>query len=165
MGTEAPSIAALDRRKTGCLLGGSGLIVGSGVGFVVGVLGPGCGRAGMSLAAVLGFGGGVAGTKVMGFRSPVVGVVVVVFGRGATVGDVASGLMVVIRCRVVLMELLFFVKSPVYAVMKVLAAAMVKCRGVGCRGTGFVGGTLLPLVLDNSALTAVSSSIESITQV
>ena len=101
----------------------------------------------------------------MGFRSPVVGVVVVVFGRGATVGGVALGLMDAICCRVVLMELSFFVKSPVYAVMKVRAAAIVGCRGAGCRGTGFVAGTLLPLVLDRSALTEVSSSIESITQV
>ena len=137
---------------------GSGGCVGIGVS--VGV----SGRAAVTPAAVLGF-GGVAGTKVMGFRSPVVGVVGVVFGRGATVGGVALGLMVVICCRVVLMELLFFVKSPVYAVIKVRAAAMVKCRGAGCRGTGFVGGTLLPLVLDKSALTEVSSSIESITQV
>ena len=133
---------------------GSGGCVGVGVG----------GRAAFTPAAVLGF-GGVAGTKVMGFHSPVVGVVVVVFGRGATVGGVAFGLMVVICCRVVLMEVLFFVKSPVYAVTKVRAAAMVKCRGAGCRGTGFVGGTLLPLALDKSALTEVSSSMESITQV
>ena len=75
------------------------------------------------------------------------------------------GLMAAICCRVVLMGLLFFVKSPVYAVMKVRAAAMVKCRGAGCRSTGFVGGMLLPLVLDKSALMEVSSSIESITQV
>ena len=101
----------------------------------------------------------------MCFRSPVVGVVVVVFSRGATVGVVALGLMDVIYCWVVLMELLFFVKSPVYVVMKVRVAAMVRCRGAGCRGTGFVGGTLLPLVLDRSALTEVSSSIKSITQV
>ena len=63
------------------------------------------------------------------------------------------------------MDLLFFVKSPVYAVIKVCVAAMVKCCGAGCRGTGFVGGTLLPLVLDKSALTEVSSSIEFISQV
>ena len=143
-------------------MGGSGFAVGSGdcVGIGVGV----GGRAAVTPAAVLGF-GGVAGTKAMGFRSPVVGVVVVVFGRGATVGDIALGLVVVICCRVVLMELLFFVRSPVYVVMKVRAAAMVKCRGAGCRSTGFVGGMLLPLVLDKSALTEVSSSIESMTQV
>ena len=75
------------------------------------------------------------------------------------------GLVVVICCRVVLMELLFFVKSPVYVVMKVRAAAMVRCRGGGCRGTGFVGGTYLPLVLESSALTVVSSSMEFMTQV
>ena len=62
------------------------------------------GRVVVTLATVLGF-GGVAGTKAMGFRSPVVGVVVVVFGRGATVGGVALGLMDEICCRVVLMEL------------------------------------------------------------
>ena len=134
------------------------------VGFVVVGVGVG-GRAVVSPTAVLGLGGGVAGTKAMGFRSPVVGVVVVVLGRGATVGGVALGLMVVISCRVVLMELLFFVKSPVYAVMKVRAAAMVKCCGAGCRSTGFVGGMLLPVVLDMSALMEVSSSMESITQV
>ena len=101
----------------------------------------------------------------MGFRSPVVGVVVVVFGRGATVGGIALGLMAEICYRVVLMELLFLVKSPVYVVMKVRAPAMVRCRGAGCRGTGFVGGMLLPLDLDRVALTVVSSSMESITQV
>ena len=142
------------------MLGGSGLVVG----FVVVGVGVG-GPAVVSPTAVLGLGGGVAGTKAMGFRSPVVGVVVVVLGRGATVSGVALGLMVAICCRVVLMELLFFVKSPVYAVIKVRAAAMVKCRGAGCRGTGFIGAMLLPLVLDKSALTEVSSSIESITQV
>ena len=136
----------------------SGGCLGTGVGVGVGSC------AAVTPAAVLGF-GGVAGTKAMGFHSPVVCVVVIVFGHGATVGGVALSLMVVICCRVVLMELLFFVNSPVYAVMKVRAAAMVKCRGAGCRGTGFVGGTLLPLVLDKSALTEVSSSIESITQV
>ena len=123
------------------------------------------GRAVVSPTAVLGLGGGVAGTKAMGFRSSMAGVVVVVLGREATVGGIALGLMVVICCRVVLMDLLFFVKSPVYVVMKVRAAAMVKCRGAGCRSTGFVGGMLLPLVLDKSALMEVSSSIESITQV
>ena len=82
------------------------VVVGVGVG--VGV----SGRAAVIPAAVLGF-GSVAGTKAMGFRSPVVRVVVVVFGRGAAVGGVALGLMDVICCRVVLMELLFFVKSPV----------------------------------------------------
>ena len=133
-------MAAPDIRTVGRLLGGSGLVVG----FVL---------------------VGVAGTKVMGFRSPVVGVMVVVLGRGAAVGGIALGLVVVICCRVVLMELLFFVKSPMYVVMKVRAAAMVKCRGAGCRGTGFVGGILLPLVLDKLALTEVSSSIESMTQV
>ena len=51
-----------------------------------------------------------------------------------------------------------------YVVMKVRAAAMVRCRGAGCRGTGFVVGTLLPLVLDRVALTVVSSSMQSITQ-
>ena len=100
----------------------------------------------------------------MGFRSPVVGVVVVVFGRGATVGGIALGLVDEICCRVVWMELLFLVRSPVYVMMKVHAAAMVRCRGAGCRGTGFVGGMLLPLVLDRVALTVVSSSMESITQ-
>ena len=148
-------MAAPDIRTVGRLLGSSGsAMVGVGVG----------GRAVVAPAAVLGF-GSVAGTKAMGFRSPVVGVVVVVFGRGATVGGIALGFMDAICCRVALMELLFFVKSPVYAVMKVRAAAIVRCRGAGCRGTGFVGGTLLPLVLDRSALTEVSSSIEFITQV
>ena len=122
-------------------------------------------RAVVAPTAVLGFGGGVAGTKAIGFRSPVVGVMIVVFGRGVTVGGIALGLIDTICCRVVLMELLFLVKSPVYAVMKVRAAAMVKCRGAGYRVTGFVGGTLLPVVLDKLALTEVSSSIESITQV
>ena len=149
-----------DIRTVGRLLGGSGLVVGF---FVVGV-GVG-GRAVVSPTAVLGLGGGVAGTKAMGFRSPMVGVVVVFLGRGAAVGGIALGLMDEICCRVVLMELLFLVKSPVYAVMKVRAAAVVECRGAGCRGTGFVGGTSLPLVLESSALTEVSSSIESITQV
>ena len=100
----------------------------------------------------------------MGFRSLVVGVVVVVFGRGATVGGIALGLMAEICCRVVLMELLFFVKSLVYVAMKVRAAVMVRCRGTGCRSIGFVVGTLLPLVLDRVALTVDSSSMESITQ-
>ena len=118
-------------------------------------------RAAVTPAVVPGF-GDVAGTKVMGFRSPVVGVVVVVLDRGA---GGALGLMAATICRVVLMELLFFVKSPVYVVMKVRAAAMVKCRGAGCRGTGFVGRMLLPLALDKSALMEVSSLIESITQV
>ena len=153
-------MAAPDIRTVGRLLGGSGLVVGF---VMVGVdIG---GRAVVPRTAVLGLGGGVAGMKAMGFRSPVVGVVVVVFGRGVTVGGIALGLMDAICCRVVLMELLFFVKSPVYVVMKVRAAAMVKCRGAGCRGTGFVGGILLPLVLDRSALAEVSSSMESITQV
>ena len=137
--------------------------MGSGGGVSVGVLGRD--RAAVIPAAVLGFGGGVAGTKVMGFRSPVVGGGGVVFGRGAIVGGIALGLMVDICCRVVWMELLFFVKSSVYVVMKVRAAAMVRCRGAGCRGTGFVGGMLLPLDLDRVALTVVSSSMESITQV
>ena len=119
----------------------------------------------VSPTAVLGLGGGVAGTKAMGFSSPVVGVVVVVLGRGATVGGIALGLMDEICCRVVLMELLFLVRSPVYAVMKVRAAAMVRCRGAGCRSTGFVGGMFLPLVLDRSALAAVNSSMESMTHV
>ena len=132
-----------------------------GVGFVVVGVDVG-GHAVVTPAAVLGF-GGVAGSKAMGFRDPVVDVVVVCLA--ATVGSVALGLMAAICSRVVLMELLFFVKSPVYAVMKVRAAAMVKCRGAGCRNTGLVGGILLPLVLDKSALTEVSSSIESITQV
>ena len=153
-------MAAPDIRTVGHLLGGSGLVMGS---VVVGV--DDGGRAVVFPTAVLGFGGGEAGTKAMGFRSPVVGVVGVVFGRGATVGGIALGLVVMICCRVVLMELLFFVKSPMYVVMKVRAAAMVKCRGAGCRSTGFVGGMLLPLVLDKSALTEVSSSMESITQV
>ena len=108
---------------------------------------------------------GVAGTKVMGFRSPVVGVMVVVLGRGAAVGGIALGLVVVICCRVVLMESLFLDRSPVYTVMKVRAAAIVRCRGAGCRGTGFVGGTSLPLVLVSLALTVVSSSMEFMTQV
>ena len=144
----------------GRLLGGSGFAVVSGgwVGVSVG----GC--VAVTPAVVLGF-GGVAGTKAMGFHSPVVGVVVVVSGRGASVGGIALGLMDKICCRVVLMELLFLVKSPVYVVMMVRAAAMVWCRGAGCRGTGFVGGMLLPLDLDRVALTVVSSSMESITQV
>ena len=53
------------------------------------------------------------------------------------------------------MTLLFFVKSPVYVVMKVRPAAMVRCCGAGCRGTGFVGGTLLPFALDKLALVVV----------
>ena len=134
------------------------------VGFVVVGVDVG-GRAVVFPTAVLGFAGGEAGTKVMGFCSPVVGVVDVVFGRGATVGGIALGLVVAICCRVVLMELLFFFNSPVYVVMKVRAAAMVKCHGAGCRSTGFVGGTSLPLVLESSALTAVSSSMEFMTQV
>ena len=134
------------------------------VGFIVVGVGVG-GRAVVSPTAILGLGGGVAGTKAMGFRSPVVGVVVVVLSRGATVGGIALGLMDEICCRVVLMELLFLVRSPVYAVMKVRAAAMVRCRGAGCRSTGFVGGMFLPLVLDRSALAAVNSSMESMTHV
>ena len=121
------------------------------------------GRVAVTPAVVLGF-GGVAGTKATGFRSPVVGVVVVVFGRGAAFGGVALGMMDEICCRVALMELLFFIKRPVYVVMKVRAAAIVRCRGAGCHGTGFVGGMLLPLALDSVALTVVSSSMESITQ-
>ena len=142
----------------GCLLGGSGFAVACGGWVSVGI----GGRVAVTTAAVPGF-GGVVETKVMGFRSPVVGVVVVVFGRGAAFGGVALGLMDEICCRVVLMELLFFVKRPVYVVMKVRAAAMVRCRGAGCRGTGFVGVMLLPLVLDSVALMEVSSSIESMT--
>ena len=49
--------------------------------------------------------------------------------------------------------------------MNVHAVAMVRCRGAGCRGTGFVGGTLLPFALDRLALVVVNSSMESITQV
>ena len=94
-----------------------------------------------------------------------VSVVVVVFGRGATFGGVALGLVVSICCRVVWMDLLFLAKSPVYAVMKVREAAMVRCHGAGCRGTGFVGGTLHPFALDRLALVVVNSSMESITQV
>ena len=120
------------------------------------------GYAAVKPAAVPGF-GGVAWTKAMGFRNPVIDVVVVCLA--VAVGGIALGLMDAICCRVVLMESLFFAKSPVYVMMKVRAAAMVKCRGVGCCGTGFVGGILLPLVLDNSALTEVSSPMESITQV
>ena len=123
------------------------------------------GRAVVFPTVVLGLGGGVAGTKAMGFRSPVIGVMVVVLGCGAAVGGIAMGLVVAICCRVVLMESLFLDRSPVYTVMKVRAAAMVRCRGAGCRGTGFVGGTSLPLVLESSALTAVSSSMEFMTQV
>ena len=108
---------------------------------------------------------GVAGTKLMGVRSPMDSVVVVVFGRGAIVGGIAFGVMVHICCQVVRIEWLFFVRSPVYTVTKDRAAAMVKCHVAGCRGTGLAGGTLLPLALDRSALTAVSSSIESMTQV
>ena len=119
-------------------------------------------HAAVTPAAVPGF-GGIAGTKVMGFRSPVVDVVVVCLA--VTVGGVALGLMDAICCPVVLMELFFFVKSPVYVMMKVRVVAMVKCRGAGCHSTGFVRGILLPLVLDKSALMEVSSSIESITHV
>ena len=153
-------MAAPDIRTLGRLLGGSGFAGGNGGWVGVGV----GGRVAVTPAAVLGS-GGVAGTKAMGFCSPVVGVVVMVFGRGATVGGIALGLVVVICCRVVWMESLFLDRSPVYTVIKVRAAAMVRCRGAGCRGTGFVWGTLLPLVLDSSALTEVSSSMESITQV
>ena len=122
------------------------------------------GRAVVFPAAVLGLGGGEAGTKVMGFRSPVVGDVVVVSGRGATVGGIALGLVVVICCRVVLMALLVFVRSPCCTSMKVRAAAMVRCCGAGCRGAVLVGATLLPLALDSSVLAVVSSSMASITQ-
>ena len=101
----------------------------------------------------------------MGFRSPVVGVVDVVFGRGATVGGIAMGLLVVICCRVVLMALLVFIRSLCSTLIKVRAAAMVRCHGAGCRGIALVGTICLPLALDSSALAVVSSSMTSMTQV
>ena len=153
-------MAAPDIRMLVRLLGGSGFAGGNGGWFGVGV----GGRVAVTPAAVLGS-GGVVGTNAPGFCSPVVGIVVMVFGRGATVGGIALGLMDEICCWVVLMELLFFVKSPVYVVMKVHAAAMVRYCGAGCRGTGFVGGTLLPFALDKLALVVVNSSMESMTQV
>ena len=142
------------------MLGGLGLVVW----FVVVGVDVG-GRAVLCPTAVLGLSGGVAGTKAMGFRSPVVGVMVVVFGRGATVGGIALGLVVVICCRVVLMALLVFVRSLCSTSMKVRAAAMVRCRSAGCRGAALVGAICLHLVLDSSAQAVVSSSMASMTQV
>ena len=86
-------MAAPDIRTLGRLLGGSGFAGGNGGWVEVGV----GGRVAVTPAAVLGF-GCVAGTKAMGFRSPMVGVVVMVFGRGATVGGIALGLMDEICC-------------------------------------------------------------------
>ena len=121
-------MAAPDTRTTGCLLVLAGLVVGSG-----------CGRAVVSPTAVLGFDGGVAGTKVMGFRSPVVRGWGVVFVRGAIVGGIALGLMVMVCCRVVLMALLVLVRSFRSTSMNVRAAAMVRCWGAGCQGVALVG--------------------------
>ena len=101
----------------------------------------------------------------MGFRSPVVSDVVVVSGRRATVGGIALDLVVVIFCRVVLMALLVFVRSPYSISMKVRAAARVRCCGAGCRGAGLGVEVFLPLVLDSSALAVVNSSMASMTQV
>ena len=89
------------------------MVAGAGGIVSVGVGGPGCGRAAESPAAVLGFSGSMAGMKVMDFCSPVVGVVVVVFGHGAVVGGTPLVLKVGVCCHEVWMELLFLVKSPV----------------------------------------------------
>ena len=147
-------MAAPDTRTTGCLVVSSGLVVGSG-----------CGRAMVSPTAVLGFGSGIAGTKAMGFHSPMVGGGGVVLGRGAVVGGIALGLMVDICCRVVWMALLVLVRSFLSTSMNVCAAAIVRCWGAGCRGVVSVGATCLPLVLDSSALAVVNSSMASMTQV
>ena len=56
-------------------------MVASGGAVSVGVGGPGRGCMAVGPVVVLGLGVGVAGTKVIGFRSPVVGVVVGVCGR------------------------------------------------------------------------------------
>ena len=143
-------------------LGGSGSALGSrgwvGIGVGVG------GRAAVTPAAVLGF-GGVAGTKVMGIRSPMLDVVVMVVCRGATVCGVALGLGVGVCWGVVLMALFVLVRSFRSTSMKVSAAVMGRCHGAGCRSATLVGATCLPLALDCSALAAVSSSMASMTQV
>ena len=88
---EDPSLAALDTRTAGHLLDGLGLAVGpSGVGLDVGS------HAAVAPALVLDFGGRVVGTKATGFRSPVVSVVVMVFGGGTTMGDVSLSQMFVV---------------------------------------------------------------------
>ena len=94
-------MAALDIRTADCLLGGSRLVMGAGGIVSVGICGSGRGRTVVSSTAVLGFGDGVAGMKVMGFCSPVVGGSVLVFGHGAIVGGIALARMVVICCRIV----------------------------------------------------------------
>ena len=119
----------------------------------------------VSPTAVWGFGSGVAGTKAMGFRSAVVGGGDVVLGRGTIVGGIALGLIVEICCWVVSMTLLVLVRSLCSMSIKVCAAAMVKCWCAGCRGAGVVGGNVLPLAPDSSALAVVSSSMASITLV
>ena len=165
LGTEAPTIAALETRTIGHLMGVSGLVVVSGGGVSIGDGGPGRGRTVVVAAVVLGFCSGMACTKAMGFRSSVVRGGGVVFGRGATVGGIAWGLMVEICCPEILMELMFLDSSPMYVVMKVHVVAVVKYHGAGRRSVVLTGGTVLPLALDNSTLMVVSSSIEFITQV
>ena len=79
--------------------------------------------------------------------------------------EVALGRGGMVCYRVVLMALLVFVRSFRYISMKVCAAARVRCCGAGFRGAGLGVGVCLPLVLDNSALAVVSSSMASITDV
>ena len=96
------------------MLGGSGLVVGSGSGVSISVCSPGRDLAVVSPAAVLDFGSSMARTKVTGFRTPVVGGWGVSFGCRATVGSITLGRIIEICYQVVRMELLFFDRRLMY---------------------------------------------------
>ena len=88
-----------------------------------------------------------------------------VFGCGAAGAVAALGLVVVVCCRVVRMELLFLVKSFRCPLMNRLAEAIVMCFGAGCLDFCRLWGGRVPLALASSWCASDITLMESMTQV